>query len=151
MITDEIKDLKGEGRVLGLDVGGRYIGLAISDFLGSIASPLEVVEYSKLSIFISQINDIIKENEAVSMVVGYPLEMDGSVGSRAQSVKQLANNLSKEIDLPIYLQDERLSTAVVNNAMLEADLSRQKRKKNKDALAATYILQSALDIINATS
>ena len=147
MILEDINDLPNKQRILALDVGDKFIGVAISDINQSVASPLGTIVREKMKGFIPSFEELLIKEQVGGLVIGYPLNMDGNIGPNAQSIKQFANNINKQIDIPIFLQDERFSTIAVDNAMLEADLSRQKRKKKKDQLAATYILQSALDRI----
>ena len=144
MIIKDISELPRKQRILALDVGDKFIGIAISDINQSVASPLATIQREKMSDFLPEFEKLLVKEEVGALVIGLPLNMDGKIGPNAQSIKQFANNILKVIDIPIFLQDERMSTIAVDNAMLEADLSRQKRKKKKDELAATYILQSAL-------
>ena len=147
MIVEDINELPNKQRILALDIGEKFIGVAISDINQSVASPLATIEREKMSSFLTSFEALIMQEQAVAVVIGYPLNMDGGIGANAQSIKQFAHNIVKAIDIPVFLQDERMSTIAVDNVMLEANLSRQKRKKKKDELAATYILQSALDRI----
>ena len=130
-------------RIIGLDVGDKAVGVALSDASGTIATPLAVLERKH---FMRDIKKIITDNKIASIVVGLPIGMDGSKGPRYQSVKAFAKNMQKEIDLPVDFQDERYSSRVVENMMLEADLSRKRRNELSDKLAAAYILQGYLDI-----
>lgn len=132
-------------RLLGIDYGKAYIGLAISDELQMIATPHSVIANSKFAAVAEQIRQIQGEFGIETAVMGLPINMDGSLSGMGQAVKQFAKNLEKELGLQVILQDERMSTNAVDRAMLEADLSRQKRKANKDSAAAAYILQGYLD------
>jgi len=132
-------------RVLGVDYGRAYIGLALSDELQMIATPYGVVENEKFAAVAQKFKLIIDEFGIETAVIGLPISMDGTMGALAQAVKQFAQNLEKELKLQIVLQDERMSTNAVTRAMLEADMSRQKRKEKKDSAAAAYILQGWLD------
>ncbi|MBY0355841.1 MAG: Holliday junction resolvase RuvX [Rickettsiales bacterium] len=132
-------------RLLGLDVGERTIGLAMCDGGWSVASPLETLKKGKLLDDVTILLEVIEQHHIGGLVIGYPLNMDGSLGPRAQSVKQFARNLDRVLDMPLLLWDERMSTQAVNKAMLEGDLSRAKRKERVDKLAAAYILQGFLD------
>lgn len=132
-------------RLLGLDIGSKTVGLAISDARRIIASPLETVRRRKFTADALHIGEITREFDVGGLVLGYPINMDGSVGPRCQSVRQFAANLEAYVSLPMLLWDERLSTAAVERAMLEADLSREKRARHVDKLAAAYILQGFLD------
>ena len=132
-------------RVLGIDDGRAYIGLALSDELQMIATPYGVLANEKFAVVSLKLKAIIDEFAIETAVIGLPINMDGSMSTLAQSVKQFAQNLEKELKLQIVLQDERMSTNAVTRAMLEADMSRQKRKEKKDSAAAAYILQGWLD------
>lgn len=135
-------------RLLGLDIGTKTIGLALSDTRRVIASPMETLERrKKFSTDALRIKDIVKEYDIGGLVLGYPMNMDGTAGPRCQSIRQFAINLETYVTLPMLLWDERLSTAAVERAMLEADLSRAKRAEHVDKLAAAYILQGFLDYI----
>lgn len=141
------RQIPKESRILGLDVGDTTIGLALSDVLRSIASPLLTIERSKFSKDAKQLQDIIAKHKVAGLVIGYPVNMDGSHGPRTQSTRTFVSNLSKQVQLPMLLWDERLTTMAVERAMLEADLSRQKRAQLVDKLAASYMLQGFLDSI----
>lgn len=137
------------GALLGLDPGTKTLGLAISDRTRLIATPLQTIRREKFKIDAPKLLSIYDENQASALVVGLPVNMDGSAGPRVQSVKDFATNLLKLRDLPIFFWDERLSTLAVTRGMLEADMSRKKRKENVDKLAAGYILQGVLDRLRA--
>jgi putative Holliday junction resolvase len=132
-------------RLLGIDLGTKFIGLALSDEGRAIATPLEVLRRSRFTADAAAIRAIGEEHAIGGLVIGLPLNMDGTTGPRAQSVRAFATNIARVLALPVALWDERLSTVAVERAMLEADLSRAKRAKSIDKLAATYILQGALD------
>jgi putative Holliday junction resolvase len=132
-------------RVLGLDVGTKTIGVALSDLSRRIATPLETIARKRFTLDAARLACIVAEHRIGGMVIGLPINMDGSNGPRAQSTRQFARNLSAYIDLPMLLWDERLSTAAVTRTLLEADASRARRKVLVDKLAAAYILQGALD------
>ncbi len=123
-------------------MGDRAVGVAVSDQSGTVATPLAVLDRKK---FMQDIKPIITEKNPAGFVIGLPLEMDGSKGPRYQSVKAFGRNLQKEINLPIEFQDERMSSRVVENMMLSADMTRQRRNELSDKLAAAYILQGWLD------
>lgn len=131
--------------ILGLDVGEKTIGLALSDVLRSIASPLVTIRRTKFSEDVEELRRIIEQHQVAELVIGYPLNMDGTMGPRAQSVKQFARNLEKKLGMTPILWDERMSTKAVERTMLEADLSRKRRGELVDKLAASYILQGYLD------
>ena len=137
------------GRLLCLDVGDKTIGLALSDGSRMVASPLETIERKKLAKDLETLKTIIARHAVCGLVVGHPLNMDGSSGPRAQSVRTFVSNLQKQVALPVLLWDERLSTAAAERAMLEADLSRQRRAQLVDKLAASYMLQGLLDSLRA--
>ncbi len=133
--------------LLGIDPGTKNIGLAISDVSKTIATPLDVLTNVKYKNLVNYIKNIQHRNGLSGIVIGYPVNMDGTVGPKAQSSNSLADNLFKDINLPILLWDERLSTLAVEKMLINADITRDKRKKNIDKLAASYILQGFLDLI----
>ena len=133
--------------LLGIDPGTKNIGLAISDVSKTIATPLDVLTNVKYKNLVNYIKNIQHKNGLSGIVIGYPVNMDGTVGPKAQSSNSLADNLFKDINLPILLWDERLSTSAVEKMLIQADITRDKRKKNIDKLAASYILQGFLDLI----
>jgi putative Holliday junction resolvase len=137
--------LTPRARLLGLDVGDKTIGLAISDSGLAVASPIETIARGKFAADGARLLELMDEREAGGLVIGLPVNMDGSEGPRCQSVRQFARNLLALRDLPIAFWDERLSTAAVERAMIDADLTRRRRAKAVDKLAAAYILQGALD------
>ncbi len=130
---------------MGVDPGTKTLGLAISDGTRLIASPLETIRREKFKNDAERLLKIYDDNNIAALIVGLPVNMDGSNGPRTQSVKDFCQNLLKLRDIPIFLWDERLSTLAVERVMLEGDLSRKKRAKNVDKLAASYILQGVLD------
>ena len=141
--------LKPGDRLLGLDLGSKTIGVAITDSNFTVASPLQIISRKKFSLDIIVLQTIIKERCVGGIIIGLPKNMDGSEGPRAQSTRQFAENFLKYVDIPIVFWDERLSTIAVNRVLIdEADLSRQKRSKIVDKLAASFILQGAIDLIN---
>ena len=149
MLLHNILDLRttpGTGaRLLGLDVGTKTIGLAVSDAAWTIASPIGTVRRTRLRADAAQVFDALDHRDAAGLVIGLPVNMDGSEGPRCQSVRAFADNLLALRDLPAALWDERWSTLAVERAMIDADLSRRKRAKAVDTAAAAYILQGALD------
>ena len=150
MIAERITDLKrmttGQGALLGLDVGKKTIGVAICDPQWMIASPLVLIRRKKFAEDLAQLVDIVSANSVVGLVIGWPVSMDGTEGPRCQSTRQFAQNLTAGIQLPVFFQDERLSTVAVQRMLTsEADLSRAKRAEVVDKAAAAWILQSALD------
>jgi putative Holliday junction resolvase len=134
-----------EQRLLGLDVGTKTIGLALSDVLRSIASPFDTIRRGKFGADAKTLFAIVAKHGVGGLVLGLPLEMDGREGPRCQSVRQFAANLLAVQDLPVAFWDERLSTAAVTRTLLEADASRRRRGELVDKMAAAYILQGFLD------
>ena len=133
------------GPLLGLDPGTKTLGLAISDRTRLIATPLKTIRRKKFTPDAAELLDIYDRNEAVGLIIGLPINMDGSSGPRVQSVRDFTPNLLKLRDLPVLFWDERLSTMAVTRGMIAADMSRKKRAENVDKLAASYILQGVLD------
>jgi putative Holliday junction resolvase len=132
-------------RLIGLDLGTKTIGLALSDLGLGIASPMETIRRKKFTLDAEQLLAICAKQGVGGMVLGLPLNMDGSEGPRAQATRAFVRNLSQKTDLPITYWDERLSTAAVTRTLLEADTSRAKRADVVDKMAAAYILQGFLD------
>lgn len=142
----DLKPLLGKGaRLLGLDVGTKTIGMALSDTTLAIATPLDTIRRTRFRDDVQRLRAAIEEHGAGGIVVGLPLALDGSDSPRTQSVRQFAKNLAGLTDLPIVFWDERLSTAAVERGMIEADLSRRRRAQLIDKAAAAYILQGLLD------
>ncbi len=144
-MSDTLENLPLTGKLLGLDLGTKTIGVAISDGMRYSATPLETIRRTKFTEDANRLLELIKENNAVGLVLGLPLNMDGSEGPRVQSTRAFARNLAQKTDLPIAFWDERLSTAAVTRTLLEADVRRNKRAEVVDKLAASYILQGALE------
>lgn len=143
---NHIKDaISGGQRLLGLDIGKKTIGLALSDKSLAIASPVKILWRSKFTPDVHSIFELVDQEEVGAMVLGWPANMDGSVGPRCDSVRDFAHAMMRIRDIPVVFQDERLSTQAVESAMVEADMTRVKRAQRRDALAAVWILQSALD------
>ncbi len=136
-------------RLLGIDPGTRIIGLAVSDPSLTIASPVGSIRRDRLSVVAAAITGIARERNVGGIVIGLPINMDGSEGRRAESTRDWSGALSDATGLAIAFWDERLSTMAVTRAMLAADLSRSKRARRTDQAAAAYILQGALDAIRA--
>ena len=132
-------------RLMGLDVGQKTIGLALADPGHRIASPLQTIRRTKFKLDAAALARLIADHGVGGLVIGLPINMDGSEGPRCQSVRQFQRNLAARIDLPMAFWDERLSTAAVIRTLLEADTSRARRKQVVDKMAAAYILQGALD------
>ena len=145
MSVSELKaGLKTGQRLLGMDPGTKTIGLALSDTMLIVATPLETLKRTKFKNDVARIQEIVDKENIGGFVIGWPVNMDGTEGPRCQSVRSFSDNLSEKIDLPQALWDERLSTAAVERTFLEADSSRAKRKQVVDKMAAAYILQGAL-------
>ncbi len=145
--VDRIRDtLKPGQRLLGLDIGSKTIGLALSDVTLMVASPAETIKRGKFAADAGRLSVLIAEENVGGLVLGLPVQMDGAEGPRCQSVRQCADNLLEHIDLPIAFWDERLSTAAVERVLIdEADMTRKRRAEVVDKMAAAYILQGALD------
>lgn len=137
--------LPASGKLLGLDLGTKTIGIAISDGMRYSATPLETIKRVKFTQDAERLLQLIAQNRVVGLVIGLPLNMDGSEGPRVQSTRAFARSLAQKTPLPIAFWDERLSTSAVTRMMIEADLRRDRRDEIVDKLAASYILQGALD------
>ena len=135
-------------RLIGLDLGSKRIGVSICDEKQLIATPFKTINRSTSKKLIEELKSIIKENNIKGIIIGNPLNMDGSSGSSAQSVKDTSDNLEKNINLPICLWDERLSTVGVFNISSQLDVNVSKREKKIDENAAAFILQGAIDFFN---
>ena len=135
-------------RLIGLDLGSKRIGVSICDEKQLIATPFKTINRSTANELIDELKNIIKENDIKGIVIGNPLNMDGSLGSSAQSVKDTSNNIQKSINLPICLWDERLSTVGAFNLSSQLDVNVSKREKKIDENAAAFILQGAIDFLN---
>jgi putative Holliday junction resolvase len=132
-------------RLIGLDVGTKTIGMALSDTTRLIASPLDTIRRTKFRDDVKRLVGEIERHGVGGIVVGLPLALDGSEGPRVQGVRQVARNLLEHVDRPLVFWDERLSTAAVERGMIEADLTRKRRAEIIDRVAAAYILQGFLD------
>ncbi|WP_217626489.1 Holliday junction resolvase RuvX [Roseovarius faecimaris] len=130
---------------MGLDLGDKTIGVAVSDGLRGVASPFETIRRRKFGLDAARLMEITGERAVVGLVLGLPRNMDGSEGPRCQSTRAFARNLERLTDLPIGFWDERLSTVAAERALLEADASRKRRAEVIDNIAASYILQGVLD------
>ena len=131
-------------RIIGLDLGERRIGVAISDPLGLTAQALEVID-TKRTTWQDRLDDIIKEYDVETLLVGLPKNMNGSIGPRGLLCEKMAEELEERYGLPVILWDERLSTVAVERTLIESNMRREKRKKIIDQLAATWILQGYLE------
>ncbi|HEY2034820.1 MAG TPA: Holliday junction resolvase RuvX [Rhizomicrobium sp.] len=132
-------------RLLGFDLGEKTIGLALSDIMLTVATPLETLKRGKFSVDAVVIESLINKHGVGGMVIGLPLNMDGTDGPSAQSARAFGRNFAARTELPIVFWDERLSTAAVTRTLIEADSSRKRRGQVVDKMAAAYILQGALD------
>ncbi|PHQ80406.1 MAG: Holliday junction resolvase RuvX [Thalassobium sp.] len=137
--------LKAQGALAGLDLGTVTIGVAVSDGMRAVASPLETIKRKKFTLDANRLLDIIAARDIQGIVLGLPRNMDGSEGPRAQATRAFARNLERLTPLPITFWDERLSTVAAERALLEADTSRRRRAEVIDSVAAAYILQGLLD------
>jgi putative Holliday junction resolvase len=149
MITiDEFKNkITKKSRLLGLDLGSKRIGVAICDDHQSIATPFRTINKESSGQFINELKLIIKENNIEGIIVGNPFNMDGSLGPGSQSIKDVSNNILKNIDVPLCLWDERLSTVGAFNLSSQLDVNVSKKVKNIDKNAAAFILQGAIDFL----
>ena len=138
--------LPQRGRLAGLDVGTKTIGLAMCDAMWTIASPAETIRRAKFSIDRALLRDFIAKHQVKGLVIGLPLSLDGSDSPRTQSVRAFARNVA-DLSLPILLWDERWSTAAVTRTLIAADASRARRAELVDKMAAAYILQGAIDAL----
>ncbi len=134
-----------KSRLMGLDLGTKTIGLALSDITRTIATPLQTIRREKFITDIEILLQLAKEHDVSALVIGLPFNLDGSEGPRAQATRAFARNLGQHTELPLVFWDERLSTVAVERTLLEADASRKRRAEVIDKMAAAYILQGALD------
>ena len=135
-------------RLIGLDLGSKKIGVSICDDKQLIATPLKTINRNSLKDLVDELRLIINENDIKGIIIGNPLNMDGSSGRSAQSVKDTTENIEKNLDIPICLWDERLSTVGAFNLSSQLDINVSKREKKIDENAAAFILQGALDFLN---
>ncbi len=150
MITiDELKSkIDKKSQLLGIDIGTKRIGISISDDKRLIAMPLKTVQLSSLNEFIKEIKYLVNENNIQGLIIGDPINMDGTKGKSSQSVKDKSIIINREVNVPIVLWDERLSTVGAFNLSSQLDINVSKRVKKIDENAATFILQGALDYLN---
>ena len=150
MITIEEFKKKHSNKVrfVGLDLGSKRIGVSICDEMQSIATPYKTINKTNTDTLIEELKIIIKENNVEGIIVGNPINMNGSLGRSAQSVNDVASNISKSIDLPVILWDERLSTVGAFKLSGQLDINVSKRVKTIDQNAAAFILQGAIDYLN---
>ena len=152
MITTSASDFRSAlpdgGRLIGLDVGTRTIGTALCDAGWAIATPAELIRRSKFAKDLAALRALVEAQQVRGIVVGLPLNLDGSESPRTQSVRAFARNLT-QLELPILLWDERWSTQAVTRTLIEADASRARRAELVDKMAAGYILQGAIDALTS--
>jgi len=132
-------------RLLGLDVGTKTIGMALSDVTRTVATPFDTIRRTKFAADAKAIREVVEKNQVGALVLGLPLNLDGSEGPRAQSTRAFARNLAIHVTVPMVFWDERLSTAAVERHLIEADASRKRRAEVVDRMAAAYILQGLLE------
>ena len=149
MICDDLDAFLGalpaRGAIAGLDLGTKTIGVAVSDLRRGVATPVQTIRRTKFGVDAAALLALCEAREVVGLVLGLPLNMDGSEGPRCQSTRAFARNLERLTPLPLMYWDERLSTVAAERALIEADTSRAKRAQIIDHVAAAYILQGALD------
>ncbi|GAA6201210.1 Holliday junction resolvase RuvX [Aquicoccus sp. SU-CL01552] len=149
MICDPFEDfaaaLPPMSALIGLDLGDKTIGIAVSDRIGAAATPIETIRRKKFTPDAERLLQLARNREVGGILLGLPRNMDGSEGPRCQATRAFARNLARMTDLPIGFWDERLSTVAAERALLEADTSRKRRAELIDHVAASYILQGALD------
>lgn len=143
---DELpRHLKRGARLLGLDVGSKTIGLALSDLSRTVATPFDTIRRTRFTDDVRALLRVAEVHGVCAYIVGLPIKLDGSEGPRAQSTRAFVRNLTRHTALPVVFWDERWSTAAVERTLLEADASRKRRAEVIDKMAAAYILQGALD------
>ena len=147
-IEDFKKKQTNKVRLLGLDLGSKRIGISISDGNQSIATPHKTLDKTTSSKLIEELRGIINENDIKGLIIGNPINMDGTLGKSSHSVNSIASNIEKSIDIPVCLWDERLSTVAAFKLSSQLDTNISKRVKNIDENAATFILQGAIDYLN---
>ena len=146
---DEFKTvIESNSRLLGIDPGSKNIGFAICDENKKVATHLKVLQKSKFEVLIKQINQIIKENHIKGIIIGNPINMDGSIGPSAQSVTDVSKNIDQNVNIDVCLWDERLSTVGAFNLSRQLDINVSKRERHIDQNAAAFILQGAIDYLN---
>ena len=150
MPITQVHELKlsvaGKCRLLGIDVGSKTLGLAISDLSLTVATPLNTIKRTKFTADAECLRFLVRRHDVGGLLLGLPVSMDGTEGPKCQSVRQFASNLLGVLDLPLAFWDERLSTAAVERMLIgEVDMSRKRRRDVVDKVAAAYILQGALD------
>ena len=146
--TELAEALKPGQRLFGLDLGEKTIGLALCDVMLTVATPFETLAKSKFSVDAETLIGLVKKHNVGGLVIGLPLNMNGTEGPSAQSARAFARNFDAKHPMPILFWDERLSTAAVTRTLIEADVSRAKRKEVVDKMAAAFILQGVLDFLS---
>lgn len=147
MFLDNISQLPKMQRIIGLDLGEKTIGVALSDKLQTIATPVEIIRRKKFTIDVEKVFDFYDKQQAGAVVIGLPVNMDGTEGAKCQSARQFGRNMLKIRDIPIYFHDERMSSQAVARTMDMAAMTHTRQKELVDKLAASYILQGVLDTI----
>ena len=147
-IEDFKKKQLNKTRLIGLDLGSKNIGVSICDEKQSIATPFKTIVKSSIDKLIDELKLIIRENDVNGIIVGNPINMDGTSGPSSQSVRDIVKNISKNIDIPICLWDERLSTVGAFNLSSQLDINVSNKTRNIDKNAAAFILQGAIDYLN---
>ena len=147
-IEDFKKKQSKTSRLIGLDLGSKRIGVSICDERQSVATPFKTITKSNTNALIVQLKEIITEYDIKGVIIGNPLNMDGSLGRSAQSVNDVSNNIDRAINVDVCLWDERLSTVGAFNLSSQLDINVSKREKNIDQNAAAFILQGAIDFLN---
>lgn len=149
MIVDDLAGfaalLPPNRAIFGLDLGDKTIGIAASDLRRSVATPVTIIRREKFTLDAAELLRLVAERQIAGLILGLPLNMDGSAGPRVQSTHAFARNMARLTELPITFWDERLSTVAAERALIEADTSRKRRREVIDQVAAGYILQGALD------
>ena len=150
MITiDALKDkIENNSRLLGLDMGSKRIGVSICDDRRKIATPYKTIEFINIENLIFDLSNIVKENDIFGIIIGNPVNMDGSFGKSAQSIQDRAKLIGHKINIPVCLWDERMSTSAAYNLSSNLDIKFSLKKKKIDETAATFILQGAIDYLN---
>ena len=148
-LEDLAASLEPGRRLIGIDLGTKTIGLAVSDVTRTVGSPLVTIKRTKFGKDAAELLALCEENEVGGLILGLPVNMDGSEGPRAQATRAFARNLGNLTDIPVAFWDERLSTTAVTRTLLEADASRKRRGEVVDKMAAAYILQGALERMRA--
>ena len=144
-VSEFANELRSSNSLIGLDLGTKTIGVAVSDIILSVATPIKTIKRKKFSLDSDHLLEIISTKNCCGVIIGLPINMDGSEGPRAQSTRAFARNFSAKTELPITFWDERLSTVAAEKALLEADTTRKRRAQVIDHVAAAYILQGFLD------